>query len=163
MLLVRYGVIPEFSRCAVNDELNPHRGQSVVVETHRGLMVGQVLEVDATPDSESPAAVRALRIATNEDLAEAGRLRGLADEAFPKWQQRITDWQLDLQLVDLEWMLDETKLVVYVLSERGPDCTKLALQAAAAGLGTIEVQPVSADGLVTLATSTGGCGTCGCG
>jgi hypothetical protein len=67
-----------------------------------------------------------------------------------------------LQLVDLEWLFEPEKLVLYVLNERGPDCTKLALQAAAAGLGIIEVQPVDAQGVVRL-ESTGGCGTGGCG
>jgi hypothetical protein len=62
-------------------------------------------------------------------------------------------------------MLEDDKLVLYVLNDRGPDCTKLALQAAAAGLGVIEVQPVGAEGLMTLETGngcgSGGCGNCG--
>jgi hypothetical protein len=51
---------------------------------------------------------------------------------------------------------------LYVLTERGPATTTLALQAAAEGLGLIEVQPVSAAGLVAV-PSGGGCGTGGCG
>jgi hypothetical protein len=82
---------------------------------------------------------------------------------FPEWITRITEWELMLELIDLEWTLDRQKLILYVLNDRGPDCTKLALQAAAAGLGTIEVQPVTAEGLVTPPASTGGCGSCGCG
>jgi hypothetical protein len=70
---------------------------------------------------------------------------------------------LNLELVDLEWIIDPRKLVLYVLNERGPDCTKLALQAAAAGLGIIEVQPIDAQGLVQLESSGGGCGSGGCG
>ena len=70
--------------------------------------------------------------------------------------------RLDLQLIDLEWTLDRTKLILYVLNERGPDCTKLALQAAAAGLGLVEVQPVDENGLVAVEPS-GGCGSGGCG
>ena len=64
---------------------------------------------------------------------------------------------------DLEWTLDRQKLVLYVLGGRGPDTTRLALQAAAAGLSVIEVQPVSAEGVVPLPAAGGGCGSGGCG
>jgi hypothetical protein len=80
-----------------------------------------------------------------------------------RWCARISDWRLNLELVDLEWTLDRQKLILYVLCERGPDSTKLALQAAAAGLGVIEVQPVSSTGLVTIPQSSCGSGEGGCG
>ena len=62
------------------------------------------------------------------------------------------------KISDLEWMLDRKKLILYVLNDRGPECTKLGLQAAAAGLGTVEVQPVGADGPLPVASLGGGCG-----
>ena len=46
-----------------------------------------------------------------------------------------------MELIDLEWTLDKSKLILYVLNDRGPEATRLGLQAAAAGLGTVEVQP----------------------
>ncbi len=168
MLLVRFGVIPEVSRCVADEAMTPTRGQWVIVDTHRGLMMGTVLDIEprTSPngaDAQKPETSRVLRIASDADVAASNELRTGLNEAFALWQQRIADWQLDLQLIDLEWTLDRAKLILYVLSDRGPDCTKLALRAAAAGLGAIEVQPVSSDGLVTLAGSQGGCGSCGCG
>ena len=68
-----------------------------------------------------------------------------------------------MELLDLEWTLDRGKLVVYVLGGRGPDTTRLALLAAASGQASIEVQPVSTEGLVPLERSGGGCGSGGCG
>jgi hypothetical protein len=58
-------------------------------------------------------------------------------------------------------LLDRSKLVLYVLNDRGSDCTKLAIYAAAEGLAPVEVQPVNANGLVQLEPAGGGCGTGG--
>ncbi len=75
---------------------------------------------------------------------------------------RIDEWKLSLELIDLEWTLDKSKLILYVLNDRGPESTKLALQAAAAGWGTIEVQPVGPDGPISVSQG-GGCGSGHCG
>ena len=69
-------------------------------------------------------------------------LRRAAADAFGGWEQRIAEWRLDVQLVDLEWTIDQSRLILYVLNDRGPECAKLALQAAAGGWGVIDVQPV---------------------
>jgi len=101
--------------------------------------------------------------ASRDDEDNFLRLSVECEEQFDQWCSRIVEWKLDLELLDLERTLDGGKLVLYVLNNRGPDCTKLALQAAAAGLGIIEVQPVDADGLVQVEQSGGGCATGGCG
>ena len=180
MVLVRYGAIPEVSRFRVEGNGDDSRGESVVVRTHRGLQLGTVLNevrsalssrwpnpvsVDAAqPPDEVEELPPILRRATEEDRDTDQRLREDARAAFEGWQKRIHDWKLDLELIDLEWTIDRQKLILYVLNNRGPDCTKLALQAAAAGLGVVEVQPVTAEGLVTVPSTSkgGGCGTCGC-
>lgn len=167
-VLVRYGAVPEVARFAVSDDLKVARGQSVVVQTHRGRELGLLMEVivespEPRNGRERPeASGEVLRVATTEDEAALRELRKRAEAEFPDWERRIVEWEIDLQLIDLEWTLDGEKLVLYVLNERGPECTKLALQAAAAGLGVIEVQPVSAEGLKPQ-ESGGGCGSCGCG
>ena len=99
--------------------------------------------------------------ASGDDHTRQRELRQSAEGEFQQWTDRIHKWKVDVQLVDLEWTLDRSKLVLYVLNQRGPECTKLAIQAAAAGLGIIEVQPVSSAGLVSQPTAGGGCGTCG--
>ncbi len=166
--LVRYGAVPEVVRCTLESVLTVSRGDRLVIETERGLMLGTLLEVarpPREPGHELPAPeLRVLRCATPEDLAKSQALGERATAEFPAWEQRIRDWKLDLQLIDIDFTIDGTKQVLYVLNERGPDCTKLAIQAAASGLGIIEVQPVSATGLVALPQeSGGGCGSGGCG
>ena len=87
-----------------------------------------------------------LRAAAAEDERTAARLKGECERRVPHLAGRIDEWKLRLELIDLEWTLDKSKLILYVLNERGPECTKLALQAAAAGLGIVEVQPVGPEG-----------------
>lgn len=174
LALVRYGTIPEVAQCDPGSVAGLARGASVVVETHRGLQVGTFLEwvrevhpADRAEPPDEPKAPRPiLRLASSDDERATAQLRQEAEAAFSQWSARIAEWGLELELIDLEWTLDRSKLILYVLNERGPDCTKLALHAAASGLGTIEVQPVSAEGLVTQPTAAGGgggCGSCGCG
>ena len=166
--LVRYGAVPEVARFSHEGPDVPSRGTSVVVETDRGIQLGTVLErlkPGFDPHKDTETEFKLVRAATDSDLESATRLLRDCEEAFPQWCARISQWGLNLELVDLEWTLDQQKLILYVLCDRGPDSTKLALQAAATGLGIIEVQPVSATGLVTIPQSScgsGGGGGCGC-
>lgn len=176
-ILVRYGAIPEVARFAHDLPEPPVRHERVVVYSHRGLELGTTLETvrlavdsaagDASEDGLHTGETlehRVLRRATSDDEALHRALRREADEAFAAWQRRIEEWKLELELLDVEWTLDRQKLVLYVLGGRGAETTKLALQAAAAGLAVVEVQPVNADGPIPLATGGGGgCGSGACG
>ena len=172
-LLVRYGAIPFVSRFRCDPAAGFARGMRAVVRTSRGPEIGTILEAGAAKAGEGhaegePADVDSdvwsvLRTATREDEATAVELKSECEAEFAAWCRRIKGWNLDLELIDLEWTLDRSRLILYVLNERGPDCTKLALQFAAAGLGLVDVQPVDADGLVQLDASGGGCGAGGCG
>jgi len=159
-VLVRYGRIPEVAKFLGEDRRE--RGEKVVVRTHRGLELATVLETLKSSPQDLDSDFVVVREATAEDQFEFTGLATRASDEFDAWARRIADWKLDLQLVDLEWTLDREKLILYVLNDRGPECTRLAIQAAAEGLGIVEVQPVSATGLVEK-ESGGGCGTCGCG
>src|SRR5262249_54730258 len=155
-LLVRYGTISEVARFSCVSTSNWTRGDQVVVRTRRGLELGTLLEdpprgsdAKSAPSDDSDETC-IVRRAGDNDAQMAQSIRHECEQQFDAWRRRIETWRLQLELIDLEWMLDRTKLVIYVLNDRGPECTKLALQAAAAGLGIIEVQPVGAEGLITL-------------
>ncbi|MBS0265033.1 MAG: hypothetical protein JSS02_24085 [Planctomycetes bacterium] len=174
-LLVRYGAVPEVSRFTHELSAVPVRNDRVVVLTHRGVEIGTVLEAlrsqptwetsaggNSADDADEATAPTVLRRATPADEIRHIELSREAQQSFGEWQARISDWKIELELVDLEWTLDRQKLVLYVLGGRGPETTKLALQAAAAGLAVIEVQPIDANGPIPL-PAAGGCGTGGCG
>jgi len=103
--------------------------------------------------------VQRLSISADEDQFVENRQK--ADREFFDWQVRISDWGLELQLIDLEWTLDQQNLILYVLNGQNAETTRLALLAAAAGLGIIHVQPVEADGIVQQTSGGGGCGSGG--
>ena len=164
--LVRYGTVPEVARFKNDSSAAPTRGMPVVVETDRGLQLGLVLELlkpSFDPAKESETEFRVLREATPLDIESARERIEECEAAYPEWAARILNWGLNLELIDLEWTLDRQKLILYVLCDRGPDTTKLALQAAASGFGVIEVQPVASTGLVTIPKSSCGSGEGGCG
>lgn len=160
-LLIRYGAMAEVARfrSAVAEPLDP--GTPVVVRTQRGEELGRVVGSSSAAENRDDDGPAVLRAATDTDLSTADSRKAGCEAEFPAWQARIRDWSLDLELVDLERTLDGGKLVLYVLNDRGPETTKLALRAAAAGFGVIEVQPVGPEGL--LQASAGGCGSGRCG
>lgn len=162
VVLVRYGAIPEVARFRWTPATSPQRGQTVVVSSQRGQMLGTVLE-QVKQASKDVIETAVLRVATDEDLKRSQELKAACAQEYSDWLERISRWNLELQLLDLEKTLDGAKKILYVLCDRGPDSTKLALQAAAEGLGIIEVQPVDADGPVDI-HGGGGCGSgdCGC-
>lgn len=164
LALVRHGTIAEVSRLRAADGLNVTRGEHVVARTHRGVQLGTVLDVkpgDEESDEASESGI--LRRATADDIKQQTELMQSSHDEFLAWNQRIADWGLDLQLVDIEWTLDRAKLILYVLNERGPECTRLALNAAASGLGVVEVQPLNSEGPLDVSGGGGGCGSGGCG
>jgi cell fate regulator YaaT (PSP1 superfamily) len=178
-VLVRYGTISEVARFAIPAEFTRRRGERVVVRTHRGVELGTLLQ-DVVDQSAQPtngngshsnagdaASLDAdqqaiLRTATLDDEDTAAGLKKQCEHEFATWRGRIDDWKLRLELIDLEWTLDKSKLILYVLNDRGPESTKLALQAAAAGYGIVEVQPVGPDGPI-VQSAAGGCGSGHCG
>lgn len=172
-LLVRYGVISEVAKFSHALPIPPERSTPVVVRTRRGVELGTVLdEVSHSPRTPpSPAAqhessdqeVTLLRIATTEDLRRGAQLTEQARVEFFEWQSHIRRWGLSLELIDLERTLEGNKLILHVLTGRNAEPTKLNIHAAVDNLGPIEIQAVSADGLVVPAAKTGGCGTGGCG
>jgi len=161
--LIRYGAVPDVERFYVDlDEPLP-RGTRVVVRTRRGTEIGTVLEMfGGEHPTENDVNLCVLRPASAEDEREWSALQRICQSEFNEWIRRIDHWKLELELIDLVWTLDRRTRVLYVLNGRGPDCTRLAIQAAAAGLGTIDVQPVGSDGPIHTPAG-GGCGSgCGC-
>jgi len=158
-LIVRYGAMGEVARFAAHE----HRydvGATVVVRSSRGEELGVTIGIDPQSDASVEERPTVLRLATGDDQRRQSELRSECEADFVRWQERIREWRVDLELIDLEKTLDGEKLILYVLNDRGPETTKLALQAAAAGFGVIEVQPVGREGLIQVAGG-GGCGSCG--
>lgn len=157
--LARYGRVPQVARFAGFAAV-PNRGSQVVVSTDRGEEIAVVLQTNKNLKLETPEGMtgEVLRAATDADLATFAKNEQTMEAAFPGWIERCAKWKLQLELIDLEMTLDG-RLILYVLNDRGAETTRMALLAAAAGLGIVHVQPVSAEGVVQ-ASGGGGCGSC---
>lgn|GEM_PF-5220700 len=157
--LVRCGVIPQVEKYRLNGCGSVERDQVVVVRGVYGLQIGTILSQVDISDETSAESQKSeiLRVATSEDLDRFDTNRREATGEFAKWEQLIEEWKLDLQLIDLEWTLEREKLILYVLNERGPESTKLALYAAARGLGPVEIIPVDKDGPIAPESQSSGC------
>ena len=164
VVLVRYGAISEVARFESELSEAPLRGETVVVRTARGLELGEVLQRVGRADG-APSDFQIVRRPTAEDDAASAAHAEERSALIAEWTRCLADWNLKLELLDVEWTLDRSRCVLYVLAPRGPDTTLLAIRAAAAGLTGIEVQPVGPEGLLTLPreASGGGCGSGGCG
>ena len=134
-VLVRYGAVPEVARFAPAEATPLGHGSRVVVQTRRGTELGTVLEtvrqLDPTTADISIEEPPVLRLATKTDEAAALVQRERLVTEFDEWVERIQRWKLDIELLDIERTLDEEKQILFVLNDQGPDCTKLALYAAA--------------------------------
>lgn len=163
IVLARYGLVPQVARFGGVGPV-PARDAEIVVTTERGTELAVVLQPLTVRGALTAAAEqltgRMLRSLSADDRAAAQQRRQADDQSFAAWLQRAENWKLQLQIVDLEHTLDD-RLILYVLNDRGPETTRLALLAAAAGFGVVHVQPVSAEGIVP-EKSGGGCGDCGC-
>jgi len=169
IVLVRYGGVPEVARFQADAPETFERGTRVVVNSHRGVELGTVLE-QAPPMEEDAQQETAdssdqqhiMRRATEADEVCCAELRTECEGQFPKWCERIENWGLQLELIDLEWLLDKKKLILYVLIDQPSESANLAIRAAASGFETVEVQPVNAEGLVHAAPTGKTCGSGGC-
>lgn len=163
-VLVRYGAIPQVARYDLGavDATQLIRGAAVVVVTDRGEEIGELLEaVPGTLADGHDSSGSIARLASSDDQARHRMHQQEAELAYTEWHERILDWKLELELMDVERTLDGEKWILYVLNDRGAETTRLALLAAAAGLGIVSVQSVDAAGLAE--NGGGGCGSGGCG
>lgn len=167
--LIRYGQVPEVARALASESLSCERGQTVMLRSDRGLQAAVVLDLLSTKaDSRvrdglaEEVSFEIVRCAQADDLSAIETQDSERIGLCALWQTRIRDWQLNIELLDIELTHDAApKTILYVLNDRGAETTRLALLAAAAGHGVIEVQPVTASGLAPIAR--GGCGSGGCG
>lgn len=152
------------AEAATEPDAPPSRSTNIASQAtsaHATEAVDEAAEAEVDHDSEPFVT---LRPATPGDRARAHRLRDAAQSQYLDWVDRVLRWGLDMELIDLEWTLDEKRLILYVLSGRDAAATKVSLFAAAEGLPNVLVQPVDANGPVPMPPEGGGggCGSCGC-
>ena len=139
---------------------DPAEGDSVIVETERGVEIGVVAKT--AHDVEASTLVAPLkpvmRIADSEDLGYAGELEGKEREALPVFRQMVNEYKLDMKPIDVEYLFGGDKVVFYFVSEERVDFRELVKDLASRFRTRVDMRQV---GVRDEARMVGGLGHCG--
>ena len=135
-------------------------GQGVVVETSRGVELGECMEGNRMVDEmELLAPLRpVIRAATEEDYKTAERNKEKEAKAFAICQEKIAEHGLDMKLVEAEYSFEGNKVLFFFTSEGRVDFRALVKDLASAIHARIELRQI---GVRDEAKMLGGLGICG--
>jgi hypothetical protein len=165
--LVSHGNTGGFGRFAAVPPLTCHRGERVVVESARGLEMGEVL-CSATPGHVrllvGTAAGRLLRRATPDDECDAKRFRARSHQLCMESRALAADLGLPLEVLDAELLLDGRRLILQHLAWAECDATLLVNGLAHAHDLVVRLESLAMPAAApALEEEQGGCGQPGCG
>ena len=138
----------------------PNAGDPVVVETVRGVELGEtVTGAREIPDDKLIAPLKkVIRIATPEDVRRGEECAAKEKEAFSIGLNKIAAHELEMKLVDVEYTFDGSKLVFYFMANGRVDFRDLVKDLASVFKMRIELRQI---GVRDEAKMLGGLGACG--
>jgi cell fate regulator YaaT (PSP1 superfamily) len=132
----------------------------VIVETARGIEYGKVVmnkkQVDEN-DLVLPLK-KVIRIADESDRELVEENKNAAKEAYRVCSQKVTEHDLDMKLVDVEYTFDRNKVIFYFTADGRIDFRELVKDLAAIFRTRIELRQI---GVRDEAKMLGGIGPCG--
>jgi hypothetical protein len=186
--LVRYGVMGHVGkfRALPDSDLALARGQAVVIQTDRGMELGEVLlqmpaaSAQASRDPEDPypeesagradvgfgTTPRVIRPAGPDDMASTRRSEDLRGERFVLCSQILSEHGWPIELIDVEILLDPNTAVLHYVGPEDIDLSLLRARFRSRCAFDVLLEPVGANVIsaepepVRLAAG-GGCGNCG--
>jgi cell fate regulator YaaT (PSP1 superfamily) len=141
-------------------ELNIQKNDGVIVETVRGIEFGRVeLPKKEVHNREIVSPLkRVIRIATEQDIAQAEKNRAKEKQAMEVCAEKIEKHKLDMKLVDVEITFDMSKIIFYFTSDGRVDFRELVKDLAAIFRTRIELRQI---GVRDEAKMLNGIGICG--
>ncbi len=102
-------------------------GSFVIVETARGIECGRVAEANKTvEDDEIVSPLKpVIRIATDADMKVVEENRIKEQKAFEICEKKIAEHSLDMNLTEVEYTFDGSKIVFYFTAESRVDFREL--------------------------------------
>ena len=136
------------------------KGDSVIVETARGLVFGEVVASNQNVAEEAVITpLRAVeRRATDADIRRNEENHRKEKEAFSVCEEKIAEHKLDMKLVDVEYAFEGGKMLFYFTSDGRVDFRELVKDLASAFRTRIELRQI---GVRDEAKMLGGLGICG--
>ena len=138
----------------------PTPGDFVVVETTRGIELGEVVTgVQELNDEQLSSPLKqVVRIATAQDVQHAEDNKQHEKEAYAICQKKIGEHKLDMKLVSVEYTFDNSKILFYFTANGRVDFRSLVKDLAAVFKTRIELRQI---GVRDEAKMLGGLGPCG--
>ena len=139
---------------------DPKQGEQVVVETAKGLEIGDCVQsVHVVEESSIVAPLRpVIRVATEDDIKISDDNREKEKSAFNICQEKIINHNLDMKLVDVEYSFEGNKILFFFTSDGRVDFRELVKDLAAVFRTRIELRQI---GVRDGAKMLGGLGICG--
>jgi cell fate regulator YaaT (PSP1 superfamily) len=135
------------------------KGDRVVVETERGVGVGQVVKEPVEIDAGASTTLTLVkRKATVDDLTAVERISVKEHEAYRVCANRIIERNMPMKLVRVEYQLDSSKAVFFFTADGRVDFRDLVKDLAHLFHTRIEMRQI---GVRDEAKMTGGIGICG--
>ena len=140
------------------------KGDSVIVETARGVECGEVAMENRQVSDESivKPLKQVIRKATREDLAQVRRNQEKRVSAAKICNEKIAAHKLDMKLVDVEMTFDKNKLIFYFTSDGRVDFRELVKELAAVFRMRIELRQIGVRDEAKMLSGIGICGRALC-
>lgn len=136
------------------------KDEKVVVETIRGLEIGTITEEEKDiEDSEVIGDLKSVkRKAEEKDLEDYKRNLSEKPDILEKTKKIISEYKLDMKLLDAEYTLDRSKLTIYFSSEGRVDFRELVKELAYVYRTRIELRQVGPRDASRIVSGIGMCG-----
>ena len=172
--LIRYGLMGRVGRFNADPGASYGRGEAVVVRSHRGTELGEVLlEAPSGPADDAPA--RVVRPASPDDLERGRGADADRGRRFDACARVFRDGLWPIELVDVEPLLDDRRTVLHYLGPHRLDVAGLLAAFRDACDLDVMLEPVGRDApdgdepeppdepAHACGSAGGGCGSGGCG
>ncbi len=142
------------------DNLEINKQDKVVVETAMGQELGEVVvSKRAVPEESLTAPLKkVVRIATQKDLKHQEENNKKEKEAFKICEEKIKKYKLDMNLTEVEYKFDNSKILFYFTADGRVDFRELVKDLAAVFRTRIELRQI---GVRDEVKRIGGNGVCG--
>ena len=142
------------------EDLQIEKNADVIVETAMGDELGKVVIANREIDEEKLEAPlkKVIRIATKEDLESQKKFKNKEEEAFKICKEKIQKYKLDMNLTDVEYKFDGSKILFYFTADGRIDFRDLVKELASVFKTRIELRQI---GVRDEVKRIGGNGVCG--
>ncbi len=137
-----------------------NKGDYAIVETVRGMECGLVAKANhgTNEDDITKPLKKVIRVATEDDIKTLAENKEKEKEAFKTCEKKIEAHGLDMNLVDVEYTFDRSKLLFYFTADGRVDFRELVKDLASAFRTRIELRQI---GVRDESRMVGGFGICG--